>query len=49
MSQPAASSGLRIVKLLGIVALIGLLVAVGRIVLRALQEEGEPDDAHHGI
>lgn len=50
MSQSAASYGFRIVKVLGIVALIGLLVAVGRIVLRALKEEtGEPEDAHHGV
>jgi hypothetical protein len=50
MSQSAASNGSRIIKVLGIVTLIGVIVAVGRIVLRVFKEKsGEPDDAHDGI
>ncbi len=48
MSQSPAGS--RILKVLGTVTLIGVLVAVGRIVLRVFQEKsGESEDAHDGI
>lgn len=48
MSQSAAGS--RILKVLGIVTLIGVIVAVGRIVLRVFKEKsGETEDAHDGI
>ena len=50
MSQLAASKGTRIIKVLGVVTLIGVLIAVGRIVLRVFNEKsGEPDDAHTGV
>jgi hypothetical protein len=50
MSQSAASNGSRIIKVLGIVTLIGVIVAVGRIVLRVFKEKAaEPEDAHDGI
>ena len=50
MSQSAASNGPRILKVLGIVTLLGVLVAVGRIVLRVFKEKsGEAEDAHDGI
>lgn len=46
----SASKGSRVIKVLGIVTLIGVLVAVGRIVLRVFNEKnGEPEDAHDGI
>ncbi len=50
MSQLAANKGSRIIKVLGIVTLIGVLIAVGRIVLRVFNEKsGEPDDSHTGV
>jgi hypothetical protein len=50
MSQSASSKGSRIVKVLGIVTLIGVLIAVGRIVLRVFKEKsGEAEDAHDGV
>jgi len=50
MSQSTASNGSRILKVLGIVTLIGVLVAVGRIVLRVFQEKsGEAEDAGDGV
>ena len=50
MSQSSESKGFSIVKMLGIVALIGVLVAVVRIVLRVFNEKpAEPEDAHDGI
>jgi hypothetical protein len=50
MSESASSKGSRILKVLGIVTLIGVLVAVGRIVLRVFNEKSrEPEDAHNGV
>lgn len=50
MSLFSVGKGSRIFKVLGIVTLIGVLIAVGRIVLRVLNEKpAEPDDAHNGI
>lgn len=50
MSELAAKKGSRAVKILGILTLIGILVAVGRIVMRVFNEKrSEPDDGHNGI
>lgn len=50
MSELAAKKGSRAVKILGIITLIGILVAVGRIVLRVFNEKrSEPEDGHNGI
>jgi hypothetical protein len=50
MSQLSASKGSRIIKVLGIVTLIGVLIAVGRIVLRVFNEKaGEPEDDPQGV
>ena len=50
MSQLAASKGSRIIKVVGIVTLIGVIIAVGRIVFRVFNEKtGEPEDAHNGV
>jgi hypothetical protein len=41
-----SQSGIRIAKVLGLAALIGVLIAVGRIVLRVFNEKsGEPDES----
>jgi hypothetical protein len=46
----SASNGSRILKVLGIVSLIAVLVAVGRIVLRVFKEKsGDAEDAHDGV
>jgi hypothetical protein len=50
MSESQARSGSRILKVVGIVTLIGVLVAVGRIVLRVFNEKsGAPDGDHDGV
>ena len=50
MSQLAANKGSKIIKTLGILTLIGVILAVGRIVLRVFNEKKtEPDDSHNGI
>jgi hypothetical protein len=50
MSQIAARKGSKVIKILGIVTLIGVIIAVGRIVLRVFAEkEGDAEDTHNGI
>jgi hypothetical protein len=50
MSDLAAKKGSRAVKILGIITLLGILVAVGRIVVRVFNEKrSEPEDGHNGI
>ena len=50
MSERAAKKGSKVVKILGIITLMGVLVAVGRIVLRVFNEKrSEPEDGHNGI
>ncbi|MDB5106618.1 MAG: hypothetical protein JWP91_4307 [Fibrobacteres bacterium] len=50
MSQSASRKGSRVVKILGIITLIGAIVAVGRIVLKVFNEkEAEPEDGHNGV
>jgi hypothetical protein len=50
MSESQARNGSRVLKVLGIVTLIGVIVAVGRIVLRVFNEKAESsDDGHDGI
>lgn len=50
MSKLTAKNGSRAIKILGILAFIGVLVAVGRIVLRVFNEKpAEPEDGHNGI
>ena len=50
MSAFAAKQGSKVIKILGIITLIGVLVAVGRIVLRVFNEKREePEDGHNGV
>lgn len=50
MSESAAKKGSRVVKILGIITFIGIVVAVGRIVLRVFNEKpADPEDGHNGI
>ena len=50
MSVLAAKKGSKVVKILGVITLIGIIVAVGRIVLRVFNEKSsEPEDGHNGI
>jgi len=49
MSQSVASKGSRVIKVLGIVTLIGVLIAVGRIVLRVFNEKTGDVDENAGI
>lgn len=50
MSEFAAKKGSSAIKILGIITLIGLIVAVARIVLRVFNEKpSEPEDGHNGI
>lgn len=49
MSQLAASKGSRVIKVLGIITLIGVIVAVGRIVLRVFNEKSGDDDSQAGV
>lgn len=50
MSVLAAKKGSKVVKFLGVITLIGIIVAVGRIVLRVFNEKrSEPEDGHNGI
>jgi hypothetical protein len=50
MSQLVANKGSKIIKTLGILTLIGVIIAVGRIVLRVFNEKKtEPEDGHNGI
>jgi hypothetical protein len=50
MSESQARNGSRILKVVGIVTLIGVIVAVGRIVLRVFNEKsGAPEDDHGGV
>ncbi len=50
MSQLVANKGSKIIKALGLITLIGVIIAVGRIVLRVFNEKkSEPEDGHNGI
>jgi hypothetical protein len=50
MSELAAKKGSRAVKIIGIITLIGIIVAVGRIVFRVFNEKSsEPEDGHNGV
>ncbi|MDQ3001811.1 MAG: hypothetical protein M3Y08_11195 [Fibrobacterota bacterium] len=50
MSQIAASKGSKLIKTLGIITLIGVIIAVGRIVLKVFNEKnGKPEDDHNGV
>jgi hypothetical protein len=42
-----ASKGTNWIKIAGIVTLIGILIAVGRIVLRVFREKPDTDGEHH--
>lgn len=50
MSQVVASKGSWFLKTLGIITVVGVLIAVGRIVMKVFNEDegGEPD-APHGV
>jgi hypothetical protein len=45
-NSATASKGVNWIKVLGIVALIGVLIAVGRIVLRVFREQPDTDESH---
>jgi hypothetical protein len=50
MSESAVKKGSKAIKILGIITLIGVIVAVARIVLRVFNEKtGDPEDGHNGI
>jgi hypothetical protein len=50
MSQLAANKGSKIIKALGFLTLIGVIIAVGRIVLKVFNEKNTgPDDGHTGV
>ena len=50
MSESQSRSGSRILKIVGIVTLVGVLVAVGRIVLRVFNEKSDgAENDHDGI
>jgi len=50
MSDAVANKGSRVLKALGIITVIGVLVAVGRIVLKVFREENaEGADAPDGV
>jgi hypothetical protein len=50
MSESQARKGSRVLKVLGVVTLIGVLIAVGRIVLRVFNEKSAaPEDGHDGV
>lgn len=50
MSQVAASKGSWFLKALGIITVVGILIAVGRIVMKVFTEdEGSEPDAHNGV
>jgi hypothetical protein len=50
MSQLVANKGSKIIKALGVITLIGVLIAVGRIVLKVFNEKNtEPDDSQTGV
>ncbi|MDB5047736.1 MAG: hypothetical protein JWO30_807 [Fibrobacteres bacterium] len=50
MSQLAANKGSKIIKALGVITLIGVIIAVGRIVLKVFNEKNaEPDDSQAGV
>jgi flagellar basal body-associated protein FliL len=46
-NSAVASKGAKWIKIAGIVTLIGVLIAVGRIVLRVFREKPETDSEHH--
>lgn len=49
MSETFGSKGIRFLKVLGLVAFIGALVAVGRILFRVFNEESAGSDSEsHG-
>jgi len=47
MDNTAPSRGFNWLKLLGVLALAGILITVGRIVLRVFRETPEDDDTEH--
>ena len=50
MSQLAVNKGSKVIKVLGFITLIGVIIAVGRIVLRVFNEKNtDSDDSHNGI
>ena len=50
MSQLGASKGSKIIKALGIITVIGLIIAVGRIVLRVFNEgKHESEESDTGV
>jgi hypothetical protein len=50
MSELAASKGSKIIKALGVITLVSVIIAVGRIVLKVFTEkEAGSEDNHAGV
>ena len=50
MSQLAVNKGSKVIKVLGFITLIGVIIAVGRIVLRVFNEKNaDSDESHNGV
>ncbi len=49
MSQSTAKSS-KLLKALGLIAIIGVVIAVGRLVVKGIRSAGaEPEDEHNGV
>ncbi len=45
-----SNNGSKLVKALGFIAIVGILVAVGRLILKGIRSAGaEPEDEHNGV
>ncbi len=52
MNSLAANKGSKIIKLIGILAVIGLMIVVARLIfkgIRSAKSEPEPEDEHSGV
>jgi hypothetical protein len=49
MSQLVANKGSKIIKTLGFITLIGVFIAVGRIVFKVFNEKNAEPDEHTGV
>jgi hypothetical protein len=50
MSQLAANKGSKLFRALGIIAIIGVVIAVGRLVFKGIKSaRSAPEDEHDGI
>ncbi len=50
MSESGSSIGSKVVKTLGVIAVVGIIIAVARLVLKGMRSaSSEPKDEHNGI